>query len=165
MACWTLCADSGARRCVILRRLAGVAKMCLIVHHARQARQADGVSPLWAGVGTPSSRVLLLMCMLNMRLTGDRQAWLARSMFLIGRSRNMSGISLAATTWKMEVIGYRVVTTGTQRLATQQSPRGQQAAAQRTKASDRDTCIIRAGWMEATLLSDQGTKPTLVQTQ
>lgn len=84
---------------------------------------------------------------------------------LINQSVEIGGISLAATAGVMEVFGHRILAAGAQWLATQQPPAGQQAAAPRTEARERNPCIIRASRVEAAARTKQRADPALVQTQ
>ena len=74
-------------------------------------------------------------------------------------------IFLAATAREVKVLGDRILAAVAQRLAAQQAPAGQQAAAPRAEARDRNPCIIGATGVEAAVRAEQRTDQALVQTQ
>jgi hypothetical protein len=83
-------------------------------------------------------------------------AFSSRKRGMIGRSPDIGGISRMAAAGKMKVFGYRILAAGTQGLAAQQTPAGQQAASPRAEAGDRNPCIIGARGVEAAAWAEQG---------
>lgn len=63
---------------------------------------------------------------------------------------------------EVEPFRHRVLASLAQRLAAQQAPGGEQAAAPGAEAGDRDPCIIGASGVETTTLPEQGAEPAFV---
>ena len=80
-------------------------------------------------------------------------------------STRCAGIAVVAAAGEVEMFRHRVLAAGAQRLATQQPPGRQRAAAPRAKARQRNPCIIRAGGMKAATWSEQWTEPAFVRAQ
>ena len=72
---------------------------------------------------------------------------------------------MLAATHEMKVLRHRIFASHAQRLATQHAPHGQQAAAPRTEAGDRNACIIGATGVKSAAGAKQGAEPPLVQTE
>lgn len=72
---------------------------------------------------------------------------------------------MATAAHEMKLPRHRVVAAVAQRLATQQAPRGQQAASAGPEADHRNPCIIGATGVEAAALAKQRAEPALVQTK
>ena len=69
------------------------------------------------------------------------------------------------TAGEMEVLGHRIVAAMAQRLAAQDAPQRQHAAAQRAEARHRDARVVRAARVEAATLPQQRAEQPLVQCQ
>lgn len=77
----------------------------------------------------------------------------------------MAGLFVATTGPELKALGHGIVATFTQRLATQQAPGNQQAAAPGPETRHGNPCIIGTGGVEAAARAQQGAEPALVQTK